>query len=237
VLLLQHPVLYWYLSSSSVVVSQDGWVKRQLCKPLSALFQAAAHLLPTVSRLPLQALFTECSHGEKLLALPPSLVHSKYPILSAACPFQFLVYYSVFWLIFLQDRESVCLGAVLVYPRGGCGSTTGHLFAYLLICISQAGLELASGSIGALLISQCNMAWRSFVQPGGSGCQCFAYSWWFFSAKCGSSISARFFICGDHTVYFIPLVTILNLFLLSSIFDSNISRLLHYLGAQKIFKM
>jgi hypothetical protein len=28
-------------------------------------------------------------------------------------------------------------------------------------------LEPASGGVGALLFSQCNVAWRSFVQSGG----------------------------------------------------------------------
>jgi hypothetical protein len=58
---------------------------------------------------------------------------------------------------------------MLVYPRGGCGDTTCHLFAHLLVCIAQAGLEPASVSTGALLVSLRNMAWRSFVQAGGLG--------------------------------------------------------------------
>jgi hypothetical protein len=36
--------------------------------------------------------------------------------------------------------------------------------------VSQAGLEPASGSTGALLFSQCNMAWRRFVLARGSVC-------------------------------------------------------------------
>jgi hypothetical protein len=31
---------------------------------------------------------------------------------------------------------------MLVYPRGGCESTSCRLFAHLLACVSQAGLEL-----------------------------------------------------------------------------------------------
>jgi hypothetical protein len=42
----------------------------ELCGLISALFQAAAHHPPTVS-LSLQALFTESSHGDQLLAFPP----------------------------------------------------------------------------------------------------------------------------------------------------------------------
>jgi hypothetical protein len=43
----------------------------KLCGLLSALFQAAAHHPHTVSSLLLKALFTESSHGDQLLALPP----------------------------------------------------------------------------------------------------------------------------------------------------------------------
>jgi hypothetical protein len=60
-------------------------------------------------------------------------------------------------------------------------------------------------------ISQCNVTWRSFVQAGGSGCKSFTYSWWFFSAKCGSRVSARFLIYGSRAVCFLPLVAILDL--------------------------
>jgi hypothetical protein len=43
-----------------------------------------------------------------------------------------------------------------------------HLFG--LPNVSQEGLELVSGSMGALLFSHCNMAWRSLPQARGSGC-------------------------------------------------------------------
>jgi hypothetical protein len=52
---------------------------------------------------------------------------------------------------------------LLVYPRGSCGNNMCHLFAHLLVCISQAGLELDSGSMGALLFPQCNLAWKNLV--------------------------------------------------------------------------
>jgi hypothetical protein len=80
-----------------------------------------------------------------------------------------------------------------------------------LVCISQAGLEPVSGGAGDLLVSQCNVVWRSPVRARGSGCPSFAYSWWFFSAKCGSSISARFQNYGAHAVGYLPLVTILKM--------------------------
>jgi hypothetical protein len=201
-----------YLSSRSVIVSPGGWVKRQLCEPLSALFQAIAHLPPTVSRLLLQALFTESLHGE--LPFPPSLVeglafwlllqplfiessHGEHLLVpppfssvlrapSRLCCVSFSVpclLFRFFLLFFLWGRGQSVQGAMLVYLRGGCGSTTCYLFAHLLVCISQADLELVSGGVGALLVSQCNMVWRSFVRAGGSGCQSFAYSWWFFSCQ------------------------------------------------------
>jgi hypothetical protein len=59
-------------------------------------------------------------------------------------------------------------------------------------------------------VFQCNMEWRSFVQAGGSGCLRFDSSWCFFSAKGGSSISAKFLICGAHSVCFCTLVSILD---------------------------
>jgi hypothetical protein len=63
--------------------------------------------------------------------------------------------------------------AILVYPSSCCGNTACRLFAHLLVWVSQAGLEPASAGEGALLFSQCNVAWRSFVRAGGSRCQTF----------------------------------------------------------------
>jgi hypothetical protein len=140
------------------------------------------------------------------LPLPASPGHSEHPVPTAACPSQFLIYYS----FFLQGGGQFVQEAMLVYPRGGCGSTTCQLFAHLLVCIPQGGLELPSGSAGALLVSQCNGAWGSFVQAAGLGFQGFASSWWFFSAKCGSIISARFLIYGAHIICSFPLVAILD---------------------------
>jgi hypothetical protein len=56
-----------------------------------------------------------------------------------------------------------------------------------------------------------SLMWQGFnVRASGSRCQCFASPWWFFSAKCGSSVSARVLIYGSHSVCFLPLVTILD---------------------------
>jgi hypothetical protein len=185
-----------------------GWIRRQLCEPLSALFQAAVHLLPTISHLLLQALFTESSQKE--LPLFPSPVCSEHSSHSTACPFQFLVYYSLLilfvCLFVLQGEGQSVQGAMLVYPRDGCGNMVYHLFAYLLVCISQAGLELASGGAGALQVSQCNVAWRNQFSVLE-----FCLLLVVFSASCSSRVSARFLIYGSHAVCFLPLVAILDL--------------------------
>jgi hypothetical protein len=140
---------------------------------------------------------------------------SSYPppfscVLKALCPLWYVsfsvpsLFFRVFFF-FLQSGGQSVQEAILVYPRGSCGSAMYCLFGHLLVCFSQTA---------ALLVSQSNMAWRSFMQAGGSGCQSFAYSWCFFSAKCGCSVSVRFFIYRSHTVCFLPLVTILHLFIL-----------------------
>jgi hypothetical protein len=86
------------------------------------------------NQLLLQALFTESSCGEQLLALPPSPMLSKHPTLFSAYPFQFLFYYSVFFV----GQGSVC-------PGGSAGLSQGWLWKYhvLLIC-SPVGLHLPS---------------------------------------------------------------------------------------------
>jgi hypothetical protein len=157
--------------------------------------------------LPFQALFTESSCGDLLLVLPPFS-----SVLSAPCPFCCMFLFSSLFIIqffFLTGQRQSVQGTMLVYPKGSCGNThiSCCLFAHLLVCVSQAGLELASGGTGALLFSQCNVAWRSFVQARGSECWCFASSWWFFFCQvCLQQISANFLIYGAHAVCFLPLV-------------------------------
>jgi hypothetical protein len=63
-------------------------------------------------------------------------------------------------------------------------------------------LGVVSGGMGTFLFSQCNMAWRSFVQAVGLGCRSFACSWWFFSAKC---VFSKILIYRAHAVCFLPL--------------------------------
>jgi hypothetical protein len=80
-----------------------------------------------------------------------------------------------------------------------------------LLNVFQAGLEPMAGSTTAFLFSQCNVLWRSFPQSRGSGCWSFDSPCCFISPKCYSSISARCWSHGAHTVCFCTLVTILDL--------------------------
>jgi hypothetical protein len=87
------------------------------------------------------------------------------------------------------------------------------LGAYLLVCW-MSPKQVWSQHLAALLpslFSQCNVAWRSFPQARHSGCLSFDFPCCFISLKCGSSVSARFWIHGVHGVYFCTLVTILAL--------------------------
>jgi hypothetical protein len=104
-------------------------------------------------------------------------------------------------------------GAMLVYSGGGWGNTSWHLVLTCLVCQmspKQVWSQCLSAA-AALLFSQCNMAWRSFLQDRGAGCWLFDSPWCFISAKSGSSVSARFLIHGAHAVCFCVLVTILDL--------------------------
>jgi hypothetical protein len=139
--------------------------------------QLICHLLSAVH--PCMLCYLKVAQGAAPL---PPLVCLKNPALSAACPFYFLVYYSIFFSFFLllQGRDWSVYMVTLVYPRGGCANAVCCLLAHLLVCVSQAGLELVSGSVAALLFFQCNVTWRGFVPAGGSGCWSLSYSWWVF---------------------------------------------------------
>jgi hypothetical protein len=128
------------------------------------------------------------SYTERFLALLPctyvlqsTLVHLYHyfwsPYHTGLCCvffFQFLVHYSFFF--FLQDGGQYVQRAMLVYPRDSCGNTACCLFAHMLVCIAQTGLEPASGSMEVLPFSQCNVEWRRFVWSGVLGCPSFASS-------------------------------------------------------------
>jgi hypothetical protein len=71
-------------------------------------------------------------------------------------------------------KVSVCPGVAVGIP---CDAWCSHVG---MPNVSQAGLEPASGSVGALLFSQCKVAWSSFVWAGDSGCRSFDSSLCFF---------------------------------------------------------
>jgi hypothetical protein len=86
--------------------------------------------------------------------------------------------------------------------------------------VSQAGWNQCPEA-AALLFSQCNVAWRSFPWARDSGCQSFDFPCCFISAKCGSSVSERYWSLGVHAVCFYALVIILDLrFSLEALFNA-----------------
>jgi hypothetical protein len=205
-------VLCWFVDCFSILLRLTldiaHWFRRwtlwtTIC-PISGSRSTPAYCQPVyLSRLCLLKVpVVICS-----LSFPLSPVCSVHPAPSAACSFS--VPCLLFSFFFLTGQRQSVQGTMLVYPKGSCGNThiSCCLFAHLLVCVSQAGLELASGGTGALLFSQCNVAWRSFVQARGSECWCFASSWWFFFCQvCLQQISANFLIYGAHAVCFLPLV-------------------------------
>jgi hypothetical protein len=128
--------------------------------------------------------------------------------------FQFLFYFSVFfffaWGMGVSLPWRPCWFILGVAGRIPCDAWCSPVG---LLNVSQAGLEPATGGAGALLVSQCNVALRSFSQVRDSGCWSFDSPYCFISAKCGSSISVRFWSHGAHAVCFWALDAILDLLL------------------------
>jgi hypothetical protein len=113
------------------------------------------------ARLPFQTLFTESSGGDQLLA-PPRFSSA----LTAPCSL------CIFFFSFLIIIQGFLWGEWLVCPGGYAGLSQVWLWEYCMMLgadVSQADLELASAGVGALLFSQCNIVWRSFLWAGGSG--------------------------------------------------------------------
>jgi hypothetical protein len=87
-------------------------------------------------------------------ALPTSPQCARHPTHFAICPFQFLVYYSIFF----PGWRSDCPGDYVGFSQEWLWGYHGCLFAHLLVCVSQAGQEPMSCGVGALLVSQCSVA-------------------------------------------------------------------------------
>jgi hypothetical protein len=94
--------------------------------------QLITHLLSAL--LPIQSLFTESYCGDQFLTSPPFSSVLTAPR-SLCC--SFLVPCLLFTFCFVLWGRGGChsvQGAMLVYPKDGCGNTTWCLFAHLLIC-------------------------------------------------------------------------------------------------------
>jgi hypothetical protein len=62
-------------------------------------------------------------------------------VLSPLCYVSFVFFsclFSIQFFVFQSGGQSVH-GAMLLYPRGGCGGTMCHLSAHLVVCVSQVG--------------------------------------------------------------------------------------------------
>jgi hypothetical protein len=212
----------------------------ELCGPLSALFQAVTHHLPTVHHLLLQLLFTESLCRVQLLASPPCsraeacqlsafegfftesshgdqlLAHPHFPHALRAphpvfCVCFSVPYYSVFVFVFFWGG------------MGYAGLSQGWLWEYHipLIC-SPVGLRLSS-RFGASIWHHgsppvfFSVTWcgEALYGMGVQGIRVLLLLGGFFLPSVGSRVSATFLICRAHAVCFRPLVTILDLSTLS----------------------
>jgi hypothetical protein len=166
----------------------------ELCGLLTALFQAVAYHCPLSALLPFQSLITESSCGVQLLAPPPFSSALRAPCPLCCMSFQLLLYYSV---VFSVECAQSVQGAMLVYPRGSCGNTMCHLFAHLLVCVSQAGwshvMQLGRPSVflAQLSVEKICMGW-------GLGCQSFDSSWRFFLPSVALCLSKIFYLQSSH---------------------------------------
>jgi hypothetical protein len=106
---------------------------------------------------------------------PSPLLQCAYSTPSPSAVFSFAVpcflfqFFGFFFFFFCRVGGQSAQWAILVYSRGGCGNTAWHLFAHLLVCVSQAGLELASGGVGAFLFSECNVCGEALCGLGVQG--------------------------------------------------------------------
>jgi hypothetical protein len=184
----------------------------ELCGPLPALFQAAAYHQPAVG----PSAFPACVYWKFTWRSPPC--HFLFPRALPATPSLFCVLVFISLLNvqdfgFFRRVNSVCSGRVCWLIPGMAGGIPCDAWCSPvgLPNVSQAGLKPASSGAAALLFSQYNVVWRSFLWARGSGCQSFDSSWCFISAKCGSNVSEKFWSLRAHTVCFCALIAILDL--------------------------
>jgi hypothetical protein len=166
-------MLWWFADCFLLLQCRLIWMLLtgsgdELCGPLPALFQAAAYHLPAVgpSAFPVFIYWNFMRRSAPCLpASPMCLLH---PTSSVVCSFS--VPCLLFSFFFCGVGVSLPSGLCWFIPgvTGGipCGAWCSPVGLWN---VSQAGLESVSGSAGALLFSQCNMAWRIFLQANSSG--------------------------------------------------------------------
>jgi hypothetical protein len=108
---------------------------QQLLDPSSSLLQWRRVLASYSCRLCLLKVHMELIS----LSLPSSPMHSEHPVPSAACPFQFLIYYSVF---FCGMRVSLSRGLCWFIP--GVAVVIMHA-TYFLTCLSASPKQVGAG--------------------------------------------------------------------------------------------
>jgi hypothetical protein len=105
-------------------------------------------------------------------------------------------------------------GAMLVYPKGGCGDPLFHLFAHLLVCVSQECYELVVQEPSCIL----HVRWHGEAMCGlrvqGVRIVLLLVA---FQARCVSSISTSLLLYRAHAICVLCLVAI---FYLLRSFDS-----------------
>jgi hypothetical protein len=106
----------------------------------------------------------------------------------------------VFSSFFPHGGHSV-QGAMLIWPRVVCGSTTCHL-AHLVVCFSWASRSWS-------LVSLFTVEWGCYAWAGSVEKSEFCLLLVVFPVRCISSVSPRFYF-RKHTFCFLPLVAILD---------------------------
>jgi hypothetical protein len=133
---------------------------------------------------------------------PPSLLHVLFSV-------AYLLFRFFWFFFFLQGRVQSVQGAMLIYPRDGCGSTTCCLFT----CWSASPKQVRSWCLVVWEPSWflC-ITWHGEAMCGlqVQRCRSFATSWWFFLPGVSPASSAKFLLSGTHTICFFRLVAILE---------------------------
>jgi hypothetical protein len=124
----------------------------------------------------------------------------------------FLLLITQFLFFSLGGGQSV-QGAMLIWPRVVCGSTTYHL-AHLVVHIFPSRLGTAVWwRPRVLLVSPFNVKWRCSARVGGVEGSKFCLFSVVLPVRCVSSVFGRFHF-RRHTFCILPLVTILESFII-----------------------